>query len=256
MCGFVVVSLSLSYVLMILTHRVISFEARRMHREEVGFIFAVVGIFTGLVIAAVLVLSISHYDKTKEAIEKEANKIGNVIRTARALSPALSTSVNAAMKDYLVAVSTLEWDHEQRDKNLEFERSDLNRLSLIISQFEPHSARETNYHLALLNELTDLYSARRERSFLAHNAITPQIWVATLLVGFLTIFFSFLFGSESRKFQFVLGSILTTSMAIIYSLILVFDSPYQGDVAVSNKPYLLIIEHLSANQDWFKNNAK
>jgi Na+/melibiose symporter-like transporter len=125
----------------------------------------------------------------------------------------------------------------------------------VISKYEPKTIRETNYHAVLLAQLTDLYRARRERGFLAHGVISPQIWTATLVVGVLTLWFSSLFGHESRKLQFVMTSILAMAMAIIFSLILVFDRPFQGDVAVSNEPFTVIIHHLKANQAWFKKNA-
>ncbi len=252
---WVLTSVLLSYLLIRLTHRIISFESRRKHHEEVGFIFSVIGIFASLVIASVLVMAISHYEKAREAIEAEAKAVGDVTRAARALSPALASSMYGSLNEYLTAVAHLEWEYEHRDKYLDTERDSLNRLGLVISKYEPRTSRETNYHAQLLSSLTDLYGARRVRSFSAHKVITPEIWGITLPISILTVFFCCLFAHESRSLHLFMTSILAISMSAVFALIFIFDSPYHGKAAISNEPYLTIINHMTANNAWFLKHA-
>jgi hypothetical protein len=49
----------------------------------------------------------------------------------------------------------------------------------------------------------------------------------------------------------LLTSILAAAMATTYSLILVFDAPFNGDLVASNQPYLDILEHLEKNNKFF-----
>ena len=254
--AWIIASLLLTYGIMLFTHRMISLDDRRKHHEEVGFIFSVVGIFTGLVIASVLVLAIEHYHKADAAVEREANLIGNVIRIARFTSPDLSALVNDAAQRYLAAVSVLEWNNFDTDKYIVMEAESTNKLNIAIAEYEPKTIRETNYHAALLSALDDFFAARRERAFSAHPTIALPIWIATILTGAMTIFFSLLFGHENQKLHYLMTSILAASMSVIFSLILAFDTPFRGTTAVSPQPYQAIISHSAANQAWFKNYNK
>lgn len=244
--GFALIA---NYGLMLLSSR-ISLEVRRKHHEAAGFLFAVVGVFSALVISSMLVIAVDHFNTARHAIEKEASLVGNVIRIARATSPALSVTVSELMQNELKALSKLEWDSENRDKNLALETDSINKLSLVVAEFEPKTNRETNYHAALVSHISELYQARRTRAISAEESIPPQVWVATIAISFLTIFFSFLFGHEKGMFYYLMSAVLSVSIAIVLSLIYSFDTPFGGDIAVSNKSYIFILNNMEGYQSW------
>ena len=95
--------------------------------------------------------------------------------------------------------------------------------------------------------MTKLYDARRERIFLAGEGIAREVWVVTVAGGILTICIALLFGIQDRRMHFLLASFLAVSLGLIFALMAIFDRPFQGDMAVSDEPYRLILQQVLRN---------
>jgi hypothetical protein len=103
----------------------------------------------------------------------------------------------------------------------------------------------------LVERLGEFYTARRVRHNCATDAIPSQILAVSGIVGLITLIFGLLYGANHKTMHFVLTSFMAVAMAITYSLVLVLDSPYQGDFVVSNQPYLYVIESIERNNLFF-----
>lgn len=241
--GFVL----LTYLLMVLIHRTIPFEVRRQHNDVIGFIIAVVAVFYGLIVASVLVISLNRFDHAQQVVENEANLIGDVVRNARAISPQVEGPVKLLATRYLDDVITKEWPAQMQGQRTILGLRTLTELTQAISRYEPRDQREAAYYMQLVQTMNKLYDARRERIFLAGEGIAGEVWVVTLAGGILTICFALLFGIQDRRIHFLLASFLAVSLALIFALIAIFDTPFQGDVAASDEPYRLIRQQVMSN---------
>ncbi|MES2537618.1 MAG: DUF4239 domain-containing protein [Pseudomonadota bacterium] len=243
----VVGSLLLTYLLMELIHRAISFDVRRQHNDVIGFIIGVVAVFYGLIIASVLVIGISRFDHAQQVVENEANLIGDVVRNARAISPQIEGPVKHLAVQYLDDIISKEWPAQRQGQRTILGLQTLTELTQAISRYEPRNQREIAYYAQLVQTMNKLYDARRERIFLAGEGIGSEVWAVTLAGGILTICFALLFGIRNRRVHFLLASLLAVSLALIFALVAIFDRPFQGDMAASNQPYRLIRQQVAPN---------
>jgi multisubunit Na+/H+ antiporter MnhB subunit len=239
--GFV----ALTYILMLAIHRALSFELRRQHNDVIGFIIAVVAVFYGLIIASVLIICINRFDHGQQAVEDEANLIADVVRNATAISPQVANPVTQLAVRYLDEVVTKEWPAQVKGQRIILRLKTLHEITLAISRYEPRNQREATFYLHLIQTLDKLYDARRQRIFLAGEKLAGEVWVVTLAGAILTICFALLFGVQNRRIHLLLASFLAVSLALIFALLTMFDSPFQGDVSVSDEPFRLIRQQLT-----------
>jgi hypothetical protein len=239
--------LTLTYLLMLWIHGAISVEVRRQHNDVIGFIIAVVAVFYGLIIASVLVIAINRFDHAEQAVENEANLIGDVVRNARSISPQIDGPVRQLATGYLEDVITKEWPAQIRGERTALGLKTLTGLAQAISQYEPRNQREAAFYAQLIQSLNKLYDARRERIFLADEGIAGEVWLVTLAGAILTICLTLLFGVQNRWIHFLLASFLAVSLALIFALVMTFDRPFQGSVAASDEPYRLVREQVATH---------
>jgi hypothetical protein len=232
--------LALTYILMLAIHRAVPIALRRQHNDIIGFIIAVVAVFYGLIIASVLIMAINRYDQAQQVVVKEADLIGDVVRNARAISPQIDAPVRQSATRYLDDVITKEWPAQVRGERTVLGPSALTTLAEAISLYEPRNQREAAFYAQLIGTLNKLYDARRERIFLADEKIAGEVWAVTLAGAVLTLCLTLLFGVEHRWIHFLLASFLAVSLALIFGLVMIFDRPFQGNMAASDEPYRLV----------------
>lgn len=241
--GFV----ALTYLLMLGIHRVISLELRRQHNDVIGFIIAVVGVFYGLIIASVLVIAINRFDHAQQLVDNEANLVADLLRDARAVSPQLQGPVRRLALQYIEDVIVKEWPAQIRGQETALGLKTLTDLAQAISRYEPQNQRELAFYSRLIQRLEDLYDVRRERIFLTREGIAGEVWVVTLAGAILIICFALLFGVQNRRMHFLMAAILAVSLALIFALVVMFDTPFQGEMSVSVEPFQLVRQQITAN---------
>lgn len=246
----IVSSVLVTWALLELVYRLVPAERRIASNDVTAFVFGSLGIFSALIISSVLVMAVNHFDAANDAVTNEANMLADLDRAARGLSPQFAKELSIKVTKSLKIVAELEWDIKNKSKNSELERQSVNEMSKFISQYEPKTPREAGYHQAVVERLGQYYDARRTRSATAGDAISRQVLVVSLIVGGLTLVFALLYGAQSKRMHLILTSLLTMAMATTYSLILVFDSPFQGDLVVSNEPYTKVMDHIQKNNEW------
>jgi hypothetical protein len=239
--------LSLTFILMLGIHRVVPVDVRREHNDVIGFIVAVVAVFYGLIIASVLVIAIGRLDQAQRVVANEANVLGDVVRNARAISPEMDGVVRPRAARYLDDVINTEWPAQVRGERTLLGLSALSELAHAVSLYEPKNQREGAFYLQLIGSLNRLYDARRERLFLADEKIAGEVWAVTLAGAVLTICLTLLFGVQNRWIHFLLASFLAVSLALIFALVMIFDRPFQGNMAASDEPYRVVLQQVTAS---------
>jgi hypothetical protein len=237
----------LTGLLMLVIHRLLPIELRRQHNEVIGFLIAVMAVFYGLIIASLLVIAINRFDHAEQLTEDESNLVADVVRNARATSPQLDGPVRALGTRYLDHVIDTEWPAQKTGKKNSTGTPELVELFQIVSAYAPRDARETSFYQQLLQAMTRLYDARKERIFIAREGISETVWMVTLAGSMLTIGFALLFGVESRAVHFLLACFLAVSMALVFALVALFDKPFRGGMAVPDEPYRIVREQIIRN---------
>jgi hypothetical protein len=213
-------------------------ENAHPHNGELGTIIAAVGIFFGLIIATMLAQAVNHFNASVEATNHEASLSASLYRTAAQGSPELAKRVQGPLLRYLENVTRNEWPRQSSGFAVARGSSDLADISRVLADYQPVTAKQ----LACLNltqqQLAALYSARHARLANRNMTIPAAIWGVALIGEMTLIVFGWLMHIQRKLMQFVLVSGIAMSISIALAATLVFDTPFYGDISVSDEPYL------------------
>ncbi|POZ63813.1 DUF4239 domain-containing protein [Chromobacterium alticapitis] len=205
--------------------------------DEVGVIIAVVGIFYGLIIAALLVRAIAHFDASMEIAEREASLASTLYRLSAQGLPEASHKVKTGLQSYLENVIRHEWPRQQKGEEVLVSSPALGHLSQTLSTIRPASHREAEYLTLAQNKLNELYASRHTRLFNQAMTIPWEIWTVSLIGEVLLVFFAWLMHVPSKGVHFFLTCAMAVSISIVLAIILIYDTPFYGDISVSPEPY-------------------
>ncbi|MEN3812117.1 hypothetical protein ABD440_17100 [Chromobacterium piscinae] len=209
----------------------------QLQSAEVGVIIAVVGIFYGLIIAALLVRAIAHFDTSIEVAEREAGLAASLYRLSAQGLPGSRLKMQDGLRDYLDAVIQREWPLQQKGEAVPVSSPQLGRLSHILSTVYPANRKEAQYLALAQGALDELYASRHTRLFNQAMTIPWEIWCISLIGEVLLVFFAWLMHVPSKGVHFFLSCAMATSISIVLAIILIYDTPFYGDICVSPEPY-------------------
>lgn len=221
-----------------LTRRWVPRHVVGSHSDELGIIIAVVGVFYGLIVAALLVRAITHFDAAVTVTEREAGLTAAVYRLSVDASPLLGAPVRRQLMSYLDRVTQDEWQRQGRGEAVSAGSSALGELSAELRRFTPADSRQSESLRLVQSTLVDLYDARHARLSLQDMTVPGEIWVVSLVGELLIILFALLMPLEHRGLHVFLVMALSVSISIVLAVIMIYDTPFQGDISVSSAPYV------------------
>jgi hypothetical protein len=222
-------------------------DLRAAHNDETGVVVAIVGVFYALVVTALLVKAAAHFDAADIAVAREANMADTVVRLARATSPELGQDTARYVARYLDETIELEWPEQQQGRAPEITFRTLDQLADRILRFAPASDNQRAAYSALIAAVGELYDARRERHFRIHTEVPIELWSVSIAgeIGLLMI--AMMMQMRSPWMHFFMASVLATSISVVFALILIFDTPFSGDICVSPQPYAAVRSRLAGS---------
>jgi len=224
-----------------LFHRCVDMELRRGHNDIAGFLIAIVGIIYAVLLAFIAVTAWESYSKAGDAVEDEANAVGNMFFDTAGVPDATALSYRRLLNDYVHVVIDEEWpaQHSGHTGGTTFQKGWIliGDLNVEVAHFEPKTEGESNMHRELLQDLNLLFSARRTRQLAAEGHIPEVIWWIIFFGGVLTVAFTYLFGSPSLKMHMTMTASVAMSLALVIVLIVAFDYPFRGQVTITSEPY-------------------
>jgi hypothetical protein len=87
-----------------------------------------------------------------------------------------------------------------------------------------------------LHCLNNLAQYRRLRIFAGNNTVPRVIWLVLLVGGLMTVLYTYFFGMQNIKAQYLITASLTVTITLILFLIYVLDHPFTGTSRVSLEP--------------------
>ncbi|KUM03623.1 DUSAM domain-containing protein [Chromobacterium subtsugae] len=239
---------TLSIAIYFLMRTFIPHHITEQQSDEVGVIIAVVGIFYGLIIAALLVRAITHFDNSVEVAEREANQTNALYRLSAQGLPQITPRIGLGLQRYLMDVINKEWQLQQKGEDVPVASSALGQLSRILASVSPSNSKEMEYLRQAQNQLNDLYISRHSRLFNQSMTIPLEIWSICLIGEILLIFFAWMMHVPSKGIHFFLTCAMASSISIVLAIILIYDTPFYGDISVSPEPYQKALQAIATGR--------
>ncbi len=232
-------------LLQAIVHRVLPAALRRDHTELGSAIFAVIGT-TYAVLLAFMATTAWEQHSTAEALARhEADLLGNI----HVASTAMPAAENAAIRDdvarYLRQVISTEWPAQIAGKTVAAQDRFLADMERRVFGFTPQGEAQANAQKFLMDALTDVASARRDRRLAADGTIPDLVWVVLLAGGGLLVCFSFVLGAPHPGLHALMTAALVASGALVLLLIIGLSSPFHGAVSIAPDAYAAVLAEIA-----------
>lgn len=220
-------------------------EVLRRHNDVAGYLFSAVGVLYAVVLGFVVVVVWQKYDTTVDNVQNEVNAAANLYHVVDGYSPGDRTVIRREIAQYAQAVMTVEWP--AMEANAAVPESDTGLVEDVayrVDIFSPRTLGESNAQQAAMESVKRMFDARRIRLVQAAPSVPAILWFALVAGALAMIAFCFIFGVENRPAQLLMTAILVGLIAILFTVIYEFATPFSGSVSISSDGWSFIAQRL------------
>lgn len=241
-CGGVVGTIVAASILgLYIVCRMVPFEVRRSHNELAGFMVTLVSVFYAVLLAFIAVQVWETFDKARVVAMEEASLTGDVYRAAKSLPSPVREKVMHHVAEYVDVVLDSEWPAMQRgDIPGNAGWQPLWDLHADIIGFKSNDGVEVAAFSELLSRLNQLYGTRRTRLMAAADSLPDAVWVVVLAGLGINVAFTYMFGMRNFIMHALMTAGSAASIALVVVMIINFDYPFRGDVAVDPDAFRIL----------------
>ncbi len=248
--GLVIIggSAAVAMICPLIIRRRVSLEEIAANNEVAGFKFAVVGVVYAVLLAFAVVVVWDKYAEAERAVVDEAGAAATLYRLFDALPPDRQAMLQTTLSAYLDTVIATEWPlMAQGQGSLAVSKA----LDAIYQGLIVDSTVAQQGALAVMEmyrQADDITHARRVRLHLARGVVPGVIWFALAASAFLTIVFTFFFGTPNLRAQVLMTGILTSMTFIGLFVIISIDYPFTGPVRIESQPLQSVLANFRDRQ--------
>ena len=218
----------------------IKISYKRSHNEVVGYAFAILGGFYGLILGFVMFFV---WDSMKQA-EDNASKESSL---ARALYRDIkyypdTAKSNSLKKSYMVYVhSVVEREYPEMEQLHPLTDSDRIDFNDVFKKMETMNATDTRV-VEMFSQLNDLATYRSLRHLDADSEIPIEIWVPLLLGALIIMVFAMMVDVESQRLHMLVNALLGIFIGMVMYIIIIVDHPFTGKMRIMPTGYETILD--------------
>jgi uncharacterized membrane-anchored protein len=234
-----VVTVAATYLL----QRWVPHHRREPHNEVAGFVYAVVGVIYAVVLAFVVIVVWEGLGRARDLTYQEADSVVEIAWDANEMPQPYSAELKQDVRRYAMEVANVEWELMDREHRLDPALSlQLDALRHTAQRIEPATDRQRIIFGRLMERITDVFDARRERSNLASEGIPGLLWIALIGGGVLTIGYAFLFGTVNTLPHALMVASLACMIVFLLYVIAEAQMPFSGGLRVEPDAFRTILQ--------------
>lgn len=235
----------LSIAGLVVAHRVLKVRRYLVENEVAGFLYAVIGVTYGVLLAFVVLAVWQKYAAADQAVTTEAADLVAVFRDTQSFPPPLRQNAQLSLQLYANEVMTDEW--RSHGALLPHRTPDpLNSVWTVYRQIRPRTqwgvAQQSNaeQHLYVLEQ-------QRHLRHLSGEATLPPVFWPVLISGAVFIIgFSYFLKVDDLRVQAAMTAVLAAVVASMLLLLMSLNDPYTGQMHVSTYPFRHALQQFNA----------
>jgi hypothetical protein len=226
----------------VIVRRYVALEQLRTNNEVAGFKFATVGVIYAVLLAFAIVVVWERFNQADNDVAKEAGAAATVLRLSQGLDTPHGAAIRAATTEYLKAAIARDWPAMAEGRPSHTVTVTLTNIYNTVLKYHSFDAGEALVVAEVLRKLADLSDARRERLVVADGIVPGIIWMVLYIGAFLTIAFTFFFGTANLRAQVAMSGALSVLIFAGLLTITAIDHPFAGSVRVSPDALTAVLE--------------
>jgi hypothetical protein len=222
--GVVVVSI----LLFLLLRRTVDFRRLEQHNDVAGFIYAVIGVIYGVLIAFVVIVVWEHHSAAEQAVQNEANAVIQIYRDADAFPDPFQAALRNDLRNYALEAAAHEIQNVHGGRGSEQVKLALDSLWHTYSSFVPQDDNDRVWYAEILTRLNSLAQDREMRITAIRHHLPTIMWIVLGIGGTITIGFAYLFGTANTAAHVLMIAGLSLTVALSIVLVWSLSHPYSG----------------------------
>ncbi|HET9716270.1 MAG TPA: DUF4239 domain-containing protein [Pseudolabrys sp.] len=225
----------------LVVRRFVPIKSLRANNEVAGFKFATVGVIFAVLLAFVIVMAWERFEQADHDVANEASAAATVYRLTKILDPVHAAEVRKATTNYLRLTIAKDWSAMREGTSSSEVTDALTGIYNSVLKDHQFSAYEGLVITDLLRNIDRISEMRRQRLVAAKATVPGVIWMVLFAGAFLTISFTFFFGTDSLRAQVVMSGALSILIFLGLLTIAAIDRPFAGAVMVTPDALINIV---------------
>ncbi len=211
----------------------------RAHNEVVGYVFATLGGFYGLLLGFVVFLVWDSLNEAQTDTSQEGSLARSLYRDIKYYPDHVKIApLKAAYLSYVHSVVEDEFPDMEAMKPLDkHNRNTFNAVFKAMGQLNMNDS----YTGQMFRQLNELATYRSLRQLDASSSIPLEIWVPLLLGGIIILIFAMLLDVESRRLHMAVNGLLGAFIGLVIYIIVILDHPFTGKMKIEPEEYNIIL---------------
>ena len=228
----------------VIVRRYVPLEHLRTNNEVAGFKFATVGVVYAVLLAFAIIVVWERFNQAEGDVAKEASAAATIFRLAAVIDPDHAAAVRKATGDYLKAAIEKDWPAMNVGKASPEASAALGAIYGAVLKFHAFEPSESLALGEILRSLDNISAARRERLVTSDGIVPGIIWTVLFIGAFLTVAFTFFFGTTNLKAQVMMSGALSIMIFAGLMTIMVIDHPFAGSIRVGPDALVHVLQDL------------
>ena len=226
----------------VIVRRYVELSQLRTNNEVAGFKFATIGVLYAVLLAFAVVVVWEKFNQAESEVAKEAGATATVFRLTRGIDPEHGASIRKATTVYLTSAIASDWPAMASGMASPATTEALNEIYYAVLKFQSFGTDERLVLAEILRHVDRISEARRERLVMAGGVVPAIIWVVLFGGAFLTVGFTFFFGTENLRAQSVITGALSVLIFAGLLTVVAIDHPFAGTVKVGPEALAAVIK--------------
>ncbi len=203
------------------------------HNEVAGFILAVVGVLYAVLLGFMTVVVWEHFSQSQERAQAEVDAATDVWRFGELLPAREAARIRYDVARYAIVVGSDEWPKMRDGKSSAAAQKLILVLFTDVARIQVTDAQRSNLQNQLFERVQVVADLRRHRINDVGSTVAPIIKLGLVLGAIVLVCFLYLFGLKNFRVQLIMTGATAAMIGILFSLIVLLDYPFRGDVTVS-----------------------
>ena len=228
-----------------IVRRYVPFERLRDNNEVAGFKFATVGVIYAVLLAFAILVVWERFNQADNEVASEASAAATVFRLAQGLDAEHGAAVRKATTDYLKEAVAKDWPAMNAESSSHDVTIALSGIYDTVLKFHQIGNFENLVVAEILRNVDRISQMRRQRLVAASGIVPGIIWAVLFIGAFVTIGFTFFFGTANLRAQMVMSGALAFLIFAGLLTVVAIDHPFAGTVKVGPQALSAVIEDFS-----------
>jgi hypothetical protein len=230
-----------------LVRRRVPYDRLARHTDVAGYVYAVLGVIYGVILAQVVVAAWDQYQTAETVANVEANAVLSMARLAQVLPEDDRTEVVAALRTYAQQVIAVEWPAMERgDLASPLHSPYVYPLWQAVLAASTRPGAVNAVSTELLQQLDVLGGARRGRVLLGDSGLPITMRLTLILGAVIIVGFSYLFVVDDTRLQAVITVSLSALVALLLILEFQLETPFQGVSELKPTAMEIVVQEIDA----------